>query len=586
MPFVAPPPGPPPFVPNSRAPPGPPPLVQTSKAPPLPQVAVPKQTKLFSPTETELTRFKRKAKEEGRKYLCYVCYVGFYCRGNYNAHVKGQKHILKVSRDRRKINDKMYKNDPKRRNVDRRNFVAKAEAKQKRLGTDFLWCTLCNANFPNAEQLEGHFNSNKHQKKLALKKHAKETKLRFFCNICVVECNTQDVLNKHMQGKPHQQTVQKRQQRKAAQQEYLMKNSSRRKPQPPKVKSKQQKVKKEKTFRCKICNMEIKGRERMMEHVKSKMHLKNMKSLKCELCDIQLKSKKDYQKHLKSTMHILVAKKRKRENDDEAPRKKPRKNLSSLEYCPICGSVDHKYETCSVAKTNNWEMFAEAPYKWSDTNFSASLTTSALECVFLFADDSKRDLYGHPITLADEVFEKMMKEVISVVNKIVKRFVPSLNAYELRFYFGDWLKNPHHCAPTLYIILEQDTFFKLMQSQDEESFLWPEDINNFSAFSTMRDGITPPIGFAKMNFSSNGTEIFQPGKTFLSQARPVLKSIMPFISSGCAGIRFKGKKMVSFVRVKTSDFDSLESGQQKELLETVTSLGWCQTHFKNQLLST
>jgi len=320
----------------------------------------------------------------------------------------------------------------------------------------------------------------------------------------------------------------------------------------------------------------------MMEHVKSKMHLNNMKSLKCELCDIQLNSKKDYQKHLKSTMHMLVAKKRKRENEDESPRKKPRRNLISFDYCPVCGSLDHKYENCSVAKENDWEMFTEAPYKWSDTNFSASLTTSAVECIFLFEDDSERDVCGHPITLADEVLEKMMKEVISVVNKRVKRFVPSLNAYELRFYFGDWLKNPHHCAPTLSIIFEQDTFMKLMKSQD---FLWPEDINNFDAFETKRNEATSPPGFEKMNFSSKGMEIFQPGKTFLSQARPVLQSMLPFIRSGCAGIRFKGKKMVSFVRVKTSDFESLDSGQQEELLETIADHGWCQARFKNQLLS-
>ena len=67
-------------------------------------------------------------------------------------------------------------------------------------------CTICKVQCNTQEVLNVHLQGSKHKKKLVSLNNT-QTRSQFFCEICNVDCAGQDPYNMHLAGKKHQKKV-------------------------------------------------------------------------------------------------------------------------------------------------------------------------------------------------------------------------------------------------------------------------------------------------------------------------------------------------------------------------------------------
>lgn len=441
-------------------------------------------------------RHKKREAAMKMQFKCEVCCVGTNTQLMLNKHLESKNH--KLQQERFSKSKWGFQKSPHAKKTEGANPVGKRKKKNRRKKKK--------AEDGSAEGVES----------------ATADQCPFVCKICDVRCNTQEVLDIHLNSKKHFRKL------------------------------KFQKDQKEQLF--------------------------------CQPCAFQADSKGNFDEHLRSQKHADAAGisysstgKRKADFGDE-PRKKA-KLEEEWKCCRICGSVAHKFQNCPIMTNRSWTIDPIERSQLKKCTTIANDRHRDLVVLFTVKDKQGKRLVSHFICCSAEVQQKMLNQVAKLMNDMLP-FAPETQWYEIDYRFGNWLHKPTKSSPHLHIFLPEEQFFTFLRAQPADSPIWPKGLSNFEEFS-----LTQPVeknyGLDRVYATKRQMwrDQFTMVENFLAETKGGLEVLLQNgICDGSAGVRVgrpgDEQHYQFFIRVSAEGFLGFDEEKEATLQTSMAEKGF------------
>lgn len=270
---------------------------------------------------------------EDYAYKCFPCGMSTPSKESLTSHLVGKKHLHKISaaggadcfaspvdlgelpKREQSLRDALFPITPQARK--RKNDTAKGQYN----------CDVCDIQFNSKIPFDAHVAGKKHVNKVkrgnekcpdaaenvaaGVDDAVVSVPALFSCKICIVTCNSQEILNTHLVGKKHLSKVNKANEKcpEAAGNVAATDDSTAASVLEPKSSS----------FACEICNITCPSQENLSMHLDGKKHLSKVNkpetteaslenSMKCELCDVVVVGEIPFTAHVRGKKHMSKVK--------------------------------------------------------------------------------------------------------------------------------------------------------------------------------------------------------------------------------------------------------------------------------------